>query len=390
MKILHVIGGLDPACGGPPKICISLAAAQAALGHTVNIVSPERPASLPAIVDLFASIPHSDGVRHVVLPLRGAIDRHLCLTGGKLLRPLIAEADIVHLHSAWDSILRVAGRQCRAMHKPYLVLLNGMLDPWSLAQGRWKKKLAMALAYRRLFNGAAALHLGNEDERRLIAPLKLRPPGVIIPNGVFLEEIDPLPPAGTFRAAYPMLGDGPFVLFMSRLHYKKGPDYLVNAFAQVAERRADVKLVIAGPDEGARGALERQITALDLTDRVLLPGPLAGERKYGALVDAACFCLPSWQEGFSMAITEALACGLPAVVSEGCHFPEVADAGAGMVVPLEVDALAAALLEVLSDDDARRRMGDVGRDLVRSRFTWPRIAEQTIAVYQGILDRAPS
>ena len=121
-----------------------------------------------------------------------------------------------------------------------------------------------------------------------------------------------------------------------------------------------------------------------------LVGPLHGARKYAALRSAACFCLPSRQEGFSIAILEAMACGLPVVISEECHFPEVAQSGAGRVVPLEPAALAAALGEVLEDRNAARRMGDAGAQLVQSRYTWPGIAEQFLSIYRQSVGKTTS
>ncbi len=118
---------------------------------------------------------------------------------GRQVDAEISKHDVVHLHGVWDSILRVAGVSARRQGKPYFILLNGMLDPWSLAQSKWKKKAAMFLGYRAMLRGAGALHLGNADEKELIAPLKLGTPGALIPNGVFIEEIEPLPPrAGSF------------------------------------------------------------------------------------------------------------------------------------------------------------------------------------------------
>ncbi|MCC5828284.1 MAG: glycosyltransferase, partial [Phycisphaeraceae bacterium] len=99
-------------------------------------------------------------------------------------------------------------------------------------------------------------------------------------------------------------------------------------------------------------------------------------------VDATCFCLPSHQEGFSIAITEAVACGVPSVITEGCHFPEVQEANAGFVVPLDSKKVAEALLRILGDKELRLTMSNNGRTLIRQRFTWPIIAEQAVKAYQ--------
>jgi glycosyltransferase involved in cell wall biosynthesis len=202
----------------------------------------------------------------------------------------------------------------------------------------------------------------------------------VIPNGVNLEDFSQLPPV-IDRGLTANL----YVLFLSRLHYKKGLDVLAEAFRIVVEGGSEAHLVVAGPDDGAKADFERRIEAAGLTNRVHLPGPIYGPQKLATLAEAACFVLPSRQEGFSVAILEALACGTPAIISTECHFPEVAEVGAGDVVPLDASAIAAALGRVLGDEDLRKRMSKAGRELVAARFTWPRIAEQSIETYSRLI-----
>ncbi|HWP40249.1 MAG TPA: glycosyltransferase, partial [Tepidisphaeraceae bacterium] len=209
------------------------------------------------------------------------------------------------------------------------------------------------------------------------------------PNGVYLEEFDPLPPPGEFRAIHLELGNRPYVLFLGRLHPKKGLDYLAEAFTRVIRSGSDAALVVAGPDAGALESFLEQSRRLGIADRVLLTGLIWGRKKLAALVDAACFCLPSRQEGFSMAITEAMACQVPVVISQACHFPEVAQAGAGFVLPLDADAFANALNQLLRDQALRRQMGSAGRELVMTRFNWPTIAEHAVQAYARVLRARP-
>lgn len=383
-RILHVCGSMAPAAGGPPKIAISLAAAQAAHGHEVRLICNELGDSEGAPSPVIADTPGVDRVDvQRVNPPRFA--QLLGITPAPApIAKHVGWADVVHLHSVWDPVLPVAARVARRLGKPYLILLNGMLDPWSLSQSALKKRVALRLVYRAMLNGAAALHLGNTDERDLIARLGLTTRHVIVPNGVFLEEIEPLPAPGTFRAQHPELGDRPFVLFLSRLHYKKGLDILAEAFGRFAADTPGVDLVVAGPDEGYRQVFLDRVNGLGLAERVHVVGPVYGPDKYGALVDAECFCLPSRQEGFSVAITEALACGCVPVITEGCHFPEVAEAEAGYVTPLDPEAVADALRAVLRDPDDTRARGQRARELVEARYTWPVIARGLVQHYQDL------
>jgi len=384
MRIVHVIRSLDPAEGGPPKIACCLAAAQASQGHDVHIFCYDRPHAADSTQAMLSTIPHRQLVHFHSVPRGSRVEQLLARNARHAIAQLLdhVKPDALHLHNVWDPILRVAASEAARRRVPYLIILNGMLDPWSLAQKPLKKKLALAMGYRTMLNRAAALHTGNTDEKQLIAPLNLAAPAVIIPNGIFLDEIDPLPPKGSFYAQYPQLQARPFILFLSRLHYKKGLDHLADAFAIVAASDPDVQLVVAGPDDGARQNFQSQIAQAGLTSRVHLVGPLYGPAKFAALADATCFCLPSRQEGFSIAIVEALACSLPVVITAACHFPEVADVGAGCVTPLDARQIAQSLLKVLRDPALRSQMGAAGRALVEQHLTWQKISEQCIAVYR--------
>lgn len=382
MRILHVIGSLDPALGGPPVVAACLAAAQASLGHESRILSYETPGADERMARTMERINAFKPVARAVLPAPAGLERFLARDARRQIPAHLNGVQFVHIHGVWEPILKAAADCTHQQQIPYVVAPHGMLDPWSLRQRRLKKKLALALGYQKMLNQAAFLHVLNGDERNLLAPLGVKSPTEVIPNGVFLEEIEPLPPRGSFRAAHPELGAGPYILFLSRLHYKKGLDYLAEAFALVAKEHPGAHLVIAGPDGGAQGDLEKQVAKLKLTDRVHIVGPLYGADKFAALVDAACFCLPSRQEGFSVAITEALACGVPVVISDACHFPEVQEGGAGFVAPLEPPRIAEALLRVINDEPLRASMGQAGAALVRKRYTWPKIAQLSIDAYR--------
>jgi glycosyltransferase involved in cell wall biosynthesis len=369
MRILHVIPILDPRAGGPPLICSKLAIAQARLGHHVSILTyaPNTPGGRERI-----AAENGAGLDQVTIHGLPAVDwaeRALGLRARAAARRLVPTVDAVHLHGVWEPQLLHAAAVARRHGKPYLVLLNGMLMPWAMRRGHLKKRFALRLGWRRMLAGGV-LQFGSDDEASAARSMGFDAPGVVIPNGAFPEDYVDLPPAGTFRAAHPELGNDPFVLFVGRLHEQKGIDLLLAAFAIVARRRSDARLVIAGPDYGS--------PLPPLGDRVVAVGPVYGRDKLAALADAACFCLPSRHEGFSLAVLEALACGVPVVISTECHFPEVAMAGAGIVTPLDAAANADALLRVLNDDAFR----GVGRRMIADRYNWMTIAAETVRAYQ--------
>lgn len=385
MRVLHVIESLDPRTGGPPAVAARLGAAQAALGARVGIAALAEPGAAQRVRESFASIPGLDAVSLHELPRPAGTLGRLRLTRlTEALATLARNADVLHVHGVWDVTVRAAHAASVSSRVPMVVVPHGMLDPWSMRATpakRLKKSVAMALTFRRILNHASFFHTLNADEQAGMAPLGLLPACEVIPNGVFLDEFANLPGLDEFRGANPALGADPFVLFLSRLHHKKGLDILADAFTLALKTHPGARLVVAGPDGGALGPLTAQVQRLGIAGRVHLVGPLYGRDKLAALAGCAVFCLPSRQEGFSMAITEAMACARPVVVSDACHFPEVGSAGAGHVVTLDVAEVARAISAVLSDPEGAREMGRRGRGLVESRFTWPVIARLCLEAY---------
>ena len=373
MRILHVIATLDPDWGGPPMVVTRIACAQAAHGHDVGILSYEAPHCEDTITELFEKIPGHEGAWRETVGIRGLMDRIRASSVTAWCDANLDGVDYMHVHGVWEPILPAAAAAARQRNIPYALIPHGMLDPWCLEQKRLKKKMALMMGYRAMLNGAAFLHMLNRDEHELIEPLRLTPPQEIIPNGIFLEELADLPEPGAFYDAHPELDGTPFILFLSRLHYKKGLDYLADAFAEFCQSEGESHLVVAGPDGGAQEDFEQRIADAGIGDRVHVVGPMYGAMKMAALVDAACFCLPSRQEGFSIAITEALACRLPVVITKACHFPEVEEVNAGRATELNGSAVAQALLEVMGDAELRSSMGEAGHELVKSRYTWSKI-----------------
>lgn len=384
MRIAHVIASMDPVRGGPIAVVARLAAAQARLGDQVTIYSGTHADAAAASARNLSGIPGIELVHRTEVPPVGGV-RQIALNlnpNAAALRRLCAESDILHLHGIWEPFIWSAADAAVAADTPYVLMLHGMLDPWSLAQKRLKKRVAMTLRVASLLGKAAFLHALTEAEaaaaRANHAEARIR----IIPNGVFLEELSPLPARDAFVLKHPALQGRRYALFMGRLHLVKGLDYLADAFAHAAPRLSDVDLVIAGPDDGEKADFERRIAEHGLTERVHIIGPIYGGAKIEALVGASCFVQPSRQEAFSMSILEALACGVPAVVTSTCRFPAVETEGAGRVVALDAVAVGEGLVDVLSDESRRVRMGEAGRAFVHANFTWPRIAEQLRAYYQ--------
>jgi glycosyltransferase involved in cell wall biosynthesis len=243
----------------------------------------------------------------------------------------------------------------------------------------------------KILGRAAGLHCLNVAEIAKAMPWIEALPKFVCGNGIGAQELAAMPPRGRFRAARPEVGDRPLALFMSRVHPKKGLDRLLPVWRDVLEKHPEAVLAIAGGGEADYVAkIDRLIAENNLAPRVIRVGQLAGQAKWEAIVDADVFVLPSHQEGFSMAITEALSAGVPAVATEACNFTQLTTNACGVETPGDdMHAFTAAVNALLSDPARRALLGANGRELVRSRFTWEGIVRDLQWVYEWILDGKP-
>lgn len=383
VKVLHVLSGIDSRSGGPAAALVGLTCAQAEFGLGVSVVVTYRAGD-----DLtHAQELRARGVNVVTIgPAFGPLMRHRDLFSS--VSAQVAAADVVHIHAVWEEIQHVAALAARRLHKPYFVRPCGMLDPWSLAQSRWKKRAYMAWRLRSDLNHAAALHFTAELERDLTQRLELRAPALIEPNGLSLAEFAVLPPANSFRSRFPVLMGKPLILFLSRIHPKKGLDYLLPAFAAMHDTRA--VLVIAGPDSDGYAKEVRELASrLGIVDRVLFVGMLHGAERVAALADADLFVLPSRQENFGIVVAEAMAARTAVIISDQVNiYREVLSAGAGGVVPLEVEPLTSEMNRWMGDDELRRAAGERGRRFAFAHYDWRAITARWVEHYRRAV--APS
>lgn len=381
MRILHLCTSIDPQTGGPANVLAGLAPVQATRGHDVRIITADHPARVGAVIDRLRDM-GPQATAHG--PPRGPM-----ALGPGVLRAtkaaLLEGTDILHIHGLWQATPHTGARLARRHGKSYVIQPHGMLDPWSLQQGRVKKRVFLALIGRRDLNCAAALQYTTQTERELVAPMKLRPRPFVIPNGVDWSEFDPLPEPGRFRAAHD-IGDRPLIVFLSRLHYKKGLDLLLPAFAQANLGPATTMALIGPGEPNYVKSLKRTAQCLGIADRITFPGMLSGQSRIEALVDADLVVLPSYQENFGIVVIEALAAATPVLISDQVNIcREVEGAGVGTVSPCETQALSDRLGELLRHRPSLRARGAAGREWVRRTFRWDAIAAQVDDMYDAIV-----
>ncbi len=296
---------------------------------------------------------------------------------------LVKSVDGIHIHGLWEQSTAIAAPTARAHRKPYIISAHGMLEKWALSNKRLKKQIYAALFERANVRGAAFLHALTPAEAKDYRRFGATGPIAIIPNGVTIPtSVD----SDLFLSQFPALKQKRIVLFLGRIHFKKGLDLLVNAWSQLAALYPDAHLVLAGPDfEGTRATVEKLIEEKGVTSSVHLTGMLRHDLKWSALAAAEGFVLPSYSEGLSVSVLEAMGIGLPVVVTEHCNLPEVRELGAGWQIQSEVGQLASAIRELLSNSArTNSEIGSRGRNLVLTRYNWPTVAEQMSELYRWV------
>lgn len=344
MRILHVIDSFDPATGGPPEAVRQLVKAARSAGSEAEAVCLDPPQA-EFLSGLDCTV-HALGQSHLG---RFAFSPRLW----RWLHQNAGRFDGLLMHGVWSFPGLALCRAARSVHKPYGIFAHGALDPWFNRQyplKRLKKQIYWPLQYS-VLRGAAAVFFTTGIERDL-AETSFRPhawTSVVAPLGLVEEPDGALDPAGqveAFYRAWPGLRGRRFLLFLARLHEKKGCDLLLEAFARTAAMAPDVDLAMAGADSsGLRAQLERRAGELGIAGRVHWLGWIGGAVKWGALQACEALVLPSHQENFGLCVVEALRAGRPALVSRQVNlWPEIENGGAGLA---EEDSLAgtARLLE---------------------------------------------
>jgi glycosyltransferase involved in cell wall biosynthesis len=387
VRILHVVPGISPKYGGPTNIPGLL---RGLIRHGVDATlvttdnDPDGRLDVPLKVPLVRDgVPH---VFHHVWPIASRFGFAPSLV--TTLQRTITSYDLVHVHWLYNFACVAAARAAVAAGVPFVVQPRASLDPHMRKKNDLLKRAYLATVGRPLLTRAAALVFTAEDERAL-ASYGPRRPEWVIPNGLDMAEYDRLPPPGTFRAAFPAVS-GPFLFFLGRLSRQKGLDLLLPAFQRLSHARPDLRLVLAGPDhEGYERQVRTMAQELGVADRVHFPGLITGELKLAAFVDAGLFVLPSYAENFGGVIIEALACGLPVVISDQVNIHrELSDTGLATVVTSSVDAVASGIASALADAAGRARVATLGPALVRSRYSWDAIVPTLIARYTEVIGAA--
>ncbi len=389
LRVLHVIAAVAPRYGGPSTAVVGMCRALRAAGVEVLVATTDAdgPGRLP--VPLGTVLPFG-GVPAIFFRRQWSEALKYSRPLGRWLEAHVAGFDLVHVHGVFSHACVAAGRSAVRRGIPYIVRPLGMLDPWSLRRRRVAKRALWRFGVDRLLQQAAVVHYTTPDERRRAEQVPGLARGTVVPLGVDPALVDgdaPRPHASGSAAA---AGGSPYVLVLGRLHPKKGLEPLIEAFLDVtrAPELSRWCLLLAGDGDPGYVRALRERTRGD-TDRVRFLGWVDGERKRAVLAGASLLALPSYQENFGLAAAEAMACGVPVLLSAAVNLADdVRKADAGWVTSLAPAALRDTLATALADDARRRERGAAGRALVNARFTWPRVAETLVGLYADLVARA--
>lgn len=367
MRVIHIVPAITEEASGPsysvPRLCESL------IGTGVDVqLAVLDWASAPVGLPYLKPFPLGLGPRRLgVSP--------------SMRRWLEAEADsgrvdLIHNHSLWMMPNVYSGRACRKGRCRLVVSPRGTLSAWALGRSALRKKIFWHLLQAPALREAACFHATAESEFEDIRRLGFRQPVCILPNGIDVPPLEETPKGGRRQ-----------LLFLGRIHPKKGIDVLLRAWQAVEQRFPDWDLLIAGPDNGGYLRAMQALAAQLRLERVVFRDPLFGEEKLRAYRAASLFVLPTHSENFGMTVAEALAAGTPAIVTRGAPWAGLAEQGAGWWIEIGVAPLIACLEQALAASPQRLRdMGRVGHEWMKRGYSWYGIGGQFLATYRWLLD----
>lgn len=375
MRTLQVIGTLSRIGGGPSRSVQGLVAGLNAAGVETWLMTL-----------IHGDEPWVDGVTR--------------FENGGVFEEVVqrVEPDIVHLHGIWSTALHRCAVSCRRLGIKYVIAPRGMLEPWSLQQKKLKKWIARWLYQDTDLKCAAALHATAESEAEQFRKLGFKNPIIVSPNGVNV------PKESLVVSRQSLVGDGKRrVLFVSRMHPKKGVLELVEAWAKLSSVCSVVKdwscelvYTVNGEFEREHEAkVKARVKESGLEDQFIFTGALNDDEKWQAYARADLFVLPTYSENFGIVVAEALWAGVPVITTKGTPWGELETTKCGKWIDLPAEGsnpsawsvLVAALREMMSlSDDERRQMGARGRSLVEEKYTWNAVVKTMLKGYEEVLN----
>jgi glycosyltransferase involved in cell wall biosynthesis len=364
---VHVVPAITEEASGPSYSVVRLCEQLILLGHQVTLAVLDW-APMPTPPSFLKTFPLGLGPRR--FGRSPAMKRWL---SDQVIQGTV---NLIHNHSLWMMPNVYPGHVARRHDVPYIVSPRGTLSEWAFGHGSRVKRIFWPILQKPALKVASYFHATSEGEYWDIRRLGFRQPVAIVPNGIDLPEWAPKPPQRDKRT----------LLFLGRIHRKKGLDVLLQAWSAVQGRFPEWNLLVVGPDNnGYLQEMKRLASQLKLV-RCEFAGPLYGQQKWDAYRSADLFVLPTYSENFGIAVAEALASGTSAIVSKGAPWSGLSEHGAGWWIDIGEEPLIECLKEALtlSPDELAER-GALGRIWIESDFSWRRVGEMMHKTYLWLL-----
>lgn len=401
MRLVHFVDSTDLRDGGVPRFVLDAARVMAQAGHASTILTMDQTDAPHAWV---ANRGDNAGMAPLAtqLPLVRQVEQSklgnkvLTADAMRQVRTALQHTDVVHLHCVWSIANLQIAAACRAMGVPYVVSTHGMLDDWSMSQGQLKKRLYLRLGGRTMLERAAHVHCTAMGEAEQAQQWFSRGNAFVTPYLMDLSDFRSLPGSKLAEDAFAPVREAkaagtPVVLFLSRVHHKKGIELLIEAAAQLKTRGQAACYVIAGTGEQAYiDSLIAMATRLGVMDMFHFVGMVKGATKISLYQAADLFALPTSQENFGLVLTEAMACGTPVVTTTGTDiWKDIASSGAGMIADRSGGAFADAIGSLLASRSTLREMSEKARPWVFANFSEDVLTRRFVELYRTAMGQPP-
>ena len=374
MKIIHHFTHIDEAGGGVPRSVLDLSRLLAEVGHHVSVLTSSE-STFPEEWQA------NSGVRVIGVDGNVTAFGHLSKSARAVVKTALEQHDVAHLHGLWRPRNARIAALARTQGVPYVVSPHGMLSRWSMGQSQRRKALYLRLVEQRALRGASLIHATAQGEKEQILEWIPSVSIEVVPVAVDLsayQQTQPESPAQTGDQA----GDGR-ILFISRLHKKKGCEIAIDAIGLLKNQGFRGRLWIAGDGTPAyTQALIARAASQGLQEQVEFLGPIFGEEKRALYRKADVMVLPTYQENFGIVLAESMVSGTPVITTRGTDiWPEIEASGGGVIVEQSVEGFAQAIGDLLADRSRLTEMGDLGRRAITRWLDPERVVNQYARMY---------
>lgn len=386
MNIIHITPSVGPGSFGLGPVALNLCREQIDLGKDSSIWCLDTESDIQWASS--ASVLSAGSIRS--FPMTGPRILRLSLEMERTARRELLRDAIIHQHAIWTGVSRVTNMLRTDNGIPSVITPHGSLEKWALNQSWWKKQIVLALYEKNNLHHASCIHAVGENEIADCRDFGLSNPIAVIPNGISSEWLNSCGNGGAFRDQFGILAEKRVMLFLSRITPKKGLPMLLEVLHNLRKELTDWCVVIAGAGEfGHQAEIESIILDKGLNDLVKLVGPLFGKNKRDAFAAADLFVLPSYSEGAPIVILEALGAGVPVLATKASPWQNLETHDCGWWPNISSDSIYEALKDALSrSPEQLKLMGQRGKELVSTEYTWAKSAQMTIELYEWLLGRS--